>query len=994
MKNNYRRLKLLALLIILIASCFLAIRARAGNSSTFLALIYPQQEITGKVTDEEGNPLSGVTVFIKGDNKGTITDLSGSYSIKAGAGDILVFSYIGYKSREVPVGKHSHIDVKLESATTSLNAVKINAGYYSTTERESTGNISRVKGKEIEMQPVVSPLQALQGRMAGVEVISGGSHPGMASTIRIRGQNSLRTEGNYPLYIIDGVPVNSVPVESNSLLGSSGIDPLNNLNLSNIKSIEVLKDADATAIYGSRGANGVVLITTKNGYKSGTGLELSFYKGVATVPNRLSLLNTEQYLQVRKKAFENDGVEPTESNAYDLLLWDQERYTDWQDFVYGGKAETTKANISFSGGSENTSFRVGGSYFTQGTIYPGDYNYRKVTGDVNLNHRSEDQKFNLNFSANYGLDYNDLVGNIDFVNAALLPPNAPAVFNPDGSLNWEDWAIAGLDNPLKGFFNRSHTETSSLISNMSLSYEIFHGLRLKSSFGYTSYASRELWKLPARSNSPAGEQTNNSYHLNSNRISWIIEPQVNYETNFGKLNMDALVGATFQENTSEQLSLQGSGYSSEILIGNLAAADNVLNAQSPSTQYRYSALFSRIGMNWDKKYFLNFTGRRDGSSRFGANNRFSNFGAIGAAWIFSEETFMKNSIPLISFGKLRGSYGITGNDQIGDYGYMDAYEATKGPGGLYPTALSNPDFSWEKNKKLEAGLELGLFNDRMHLGTSWYRNRSSNQLVGYSLPYITGFGSVQANLPATVENTGWEIEAQFLNIQQENFRWETSLNISFPKNQLLNYPNIDQSSYANTYRVGYPLNISLYYEYTGLDPETGFYTIRDVNQDGRYDYQDQVVIQNNDRKYFGGINNSLTYKNLNLQFLWEFAKQKGGFYLFNAGRPLNSVDAILTDDKYQRISQSSQADNAYYYVINTDFPIEDASYLRLKTLSLNYGLPDVILSKIGAEGGKIFLQGQNLLTLSSFEGLDPEMNYAHSSLGNLRTITGGLQLNF
>ena len=993
MKNFYRRVKFLALVLLAMAALFLALEANAAENKD-LSPPYFQKSINGRVTDENNEPLPGVTVSIKGSAVGTTTDLNGKYNIGASNGDLLVFSFIGYKTQEVPVEKKSTIDLQLQPTTTNLGAVKINAGYYSTTERERTGNISKVKGKEIELQPVVSPIQALQGRMAGVEVTSGGSHPGMASTIRIRGQNSLRAEGNYPLYIIDGVPVNSVPVASNSFMGSSGIDPLNNLNLSNIKSIEVLKDADATAIYGSRGANGVILITTKNGYKSGTGLAVSFYEGVTTLPNRLHLLNTKQYLEVRRRAFENDQVDPTEDNAYDLLLWDQNRYTDWQDFVYGGKAETTKANLSFTGGGENTSFRIGGSYFTQGTIYPGDYNYRKVTGDLNLRHRSEDQKFHLDFSTNYGLDFNDLAGNINYDAAVFLPPNAPAVFNPDGTLNWEDWAAAGLDNPLKGFFNTSHTETNSLLSNLSLAYEILPGLRLKSSFGYTSYNSEELWKLPARSNSPADEQTNNSYHLNSLRKSWIVEPQLVYDTDLGKLNVEAIVGATFQENASKQLSLQGSGYSSEILIGNLAAADKILNTKSPDTKYRYSALFSRLGLNWDKKYFLNFTGRRDGSSRFGPHHRFSNFGAIGAAWIFTEEKFIDKGMDFISFGKLRGSYGITGNDQIGDYGYMDAYEATKGPGGLYPTALSNPDFSWEKNKKLEAGLELGLFQDHLHIGTSWYRNRSSNQLVGYSLPYITGFNSVQANLPATVQNTGWEIEAQSINIKKENFRWETTLNISFPKNELLSYPDIDQSSYANTYRVGYPLNISLNYSYTGLDPETGFYTIKDINEDGRYDYLDRVVIREYDRKFFGGINNSLTYKNLSLQFLLQFVKQEGSLDAFNAGTPSNVFDVVLNEEKFQKYSQTWEATNAYIHVTNTDFTKEDASFLRLKTLSLNYGLPAGVCKKIGASGGKLFLQGLNLFTLTSYEGLDPEMTNSISSLGNLKTITGGLQLNF
>ncbi|MGY8911297.1 MAG: TonB-dependent receptor plug domain-containing protein, partial [Flavobacteriales bacterium] len=294
-----------------------------------------QRTITGKVTDSFGEPLPNVTVRVKGTTRATSSAFDGIYRIEvASTESVLIFSYIGFESQEFVVGSQTTINVQLKESVGQLDEIVINAGYYNTTKREATGNISRVTAVEIENQPVVSPIEALQGRMAGVEIIPGGNQPGMASTIRIRGINSLREEGNFPLYIIDGVPVNSVPIETNSII--ERIDPLNNLNISNIESIEVLKDADATAIYGSRGANGVVLITTKRGNKLGSGLEASFSIGAGTVPNRLNLLNTEQYLAIRRKAFENDGIVPNENNAYDLVLWDQERYTDWQDFAFGG----------------------------------------------------------------------------------------------------------------------------------------------------------------------------------------------------------------------------------------------------------------------------------------------------------------------------------------------------------------------------------------------------------------------------------------------------------------------------------------------------------------------------------------------------------------------------------------------------------------------------------------------------------------------------------
>ncbi|AVR46487.1 SusC/RagA family TonB-linked outer membrane protein [Christiangramia fulva] len=999
MKNFYKRGMLIIMFLLAMALLVMLAmgQAKAATPSSSTLLFY-QQDISGTVTNTNGEPLLGVTVQIKNKNQGVNTNLDGDYSIYASPGDTLIFSSIGYKTREVSVNSQTTISISLQKDVASLNEVQINAGYYNTTRRESTGNISRVTAEEIENQPLVSPLQALQGRMAGVEITTNASSPGAASNIRIRGVNSLREEGNFPLYIIDGVPVNSIPLESTSLLGNVGIDPLNNLDINNIESIEVLKDADATAIYGSRGANGVVLITTKKGRMLGTGLEVGFYYGAATVPNRLDLLNTQEYLDVRRRALQNDGVEPTERNAYDLLVWDQDRYTDWQEFLFGGTAETANANIAFTGGSERTSFRLGGSYFTQGTIYPGDYDYRKVTGNLNLNHTSKDNRFQLNLAVNYGVDRNNLVGNVDFnASTIYLAPNAPKIFNEDGSLNWEDWGGAGLKNPLQGYFNNTSTNSDNLISNIGLSYEIVTGLRLKTSMGYTYYNSSELREQPRRSYDPSESITNKANHLKADRRSWIVEPQILYNQAFGKLNLEALAGATFQENNSIRESFLSDGYASESLIGNIGAAEKIINAKRDNTDYRYAAIFSRLGFNWDRKYYLNLTGRRDGSSRFGPNNRFANFGAIGTAWIFSEEPFIKNNLPFLSFGKLRGSYGTTGNDQIGDYGYLDAYEATRGPGGLYPTGLANPDYSWEINKKLEAGMELGFLQDRFRLSLSRYLNRSSNQLVGYPLPYLTGFTTVQANLPATVENSGWEITFNSINVDNDKFKWDTSFNLSFPENELVSYPDIEQSSYANTYRVGHPLNISLLYEYTGLDPETRFYTIRDVNEDGRFDYQDRIVIQDRNRKFFGGLNNNLTYKSISLQFLWEFVKQDGFSSGFSAGNIGNSSDVILSSldgvGPYQQLSQSVAASRAYNYVLSTTFPMHDASYLRLKTLSLAYQLPLKFTNSIGAKNWKLYVRGQNLLTLTDYEGLDPENPYS-VAIGNLRTLTGGMHINF
>lgn len=998
MKNNYSRLKWVALIILGGILFFLSQSVIAATAKTSM---FQEQEISGIVSDKNGIPIPGVTIRVKNTNRGVVTNLDGEYEITAPTKGTLVFSYIGFKTFEVSIDGRSEISIQLEEDIASLGEVKINAGYYNTTERESTGNISRVSGEEIEIQPLVNPLQALQGRMTGVEIIPNTGLPGAAPTIRIRGTNSLRDDGNQPLYVVDGVPLNSTPISGKSLVGQfgTGSDPLNTIGLSNIESIEILKDADATAIYGSRGANGVILITTKSGYKGKEQLEARIYAGFSTVPNRMDMLNTEEYLQLRNAAFENDGVTPTTANAYDLLVWDQDRYTDWQEYFLGGTAPITDINLQYSGGSDQTSFRFGGSYHDQGTIYPADYNYQKITGNFNLNHSSSDERLNLNLSVNYGIDKNKLVGGNSLLSFPFtIPPNAPAVLTEDGSLNWEDWNAVGQNNPLSGYFNESVTNVNNLISNLSLSYKLGKGFTVKTNTGFTNLSSDEIVKLPSYSYNPSYNINDESDHTDVDRNSWVVEPQLIYDSSLGKGTINIILGGTFQKSMETIKQFSGVGYVSDALIGNLDAAQTVNSDAYINSEYKYNAVFGRIGYNWKKKYYLNLTGRRDGSSRFGPGNQFANFGAVGAAWIFSEEEFIGKALPFISFGKLRGSYGTTGNDQIGNYGYLDSYEVTRGPSGLYPTQLLNPNYSWETNKKLEFATELGFFRDRINFSASWYRNRSSNQLVGLALPAMTGFTSVQANLPATVENKGWELTLHTRNIQEENFNWETSLNISFPRNELVNFPNLESSTYQNTYQIGKPLNIRWLYRYGGLDPDTGIYTIVDINEDGRYDYNDRVETKALVREYFGGLSNNLSYKNLSLQFLWQFVKQKGTLFNMDAGRIGNqrreALETLDENSQYQIPTQSIQGLIGYSYALNSPLFYTDASFIRLKTLSLNYTLPSNWKDIIGVEQASIFLRGQNLFTITPYEGLDPEMPQSGTSFSALRTITGGIQLNF
>lgn len=962
-------------------------------------------KVKGIITDMNDMPLVGVHVKVEGTQKGTISNFDGSYSIEVSSSGVLLFSALGFEQQAISVNNQSQINVKLKEDITELGKVMINTGYYSVKERERTGSISRVGSKDIALQPVVSPLQALQGRMPGVEINQTNNLPGAATTIQIRGRNSLRDDGNSPLYVIDGIPISSEEIDASGLYAISGLDPLSTLNVSNIESIEILKDADATSIYGSRGANGVVLITTKKASSRKSRVHFSAYTGVGEISQKMNVLNTFEYLEMRNEAFTNDNKIPTLSNAPDLLVWNQNSYTDWQDLLLSNSAFISDVQASISSGTPQTSFLFGMGYHNEDLVFPGDFGYKKLTGNLNLNHHSVDNKLNFTLSVNYGVDKHNSFEASNFINEAItLAPNAPELYNNQGDLNWENstWV-----NPLSYLRKTQDINTNTLLSSMMVSYQIMPSLQAKVSVGYTNLLSIALDKNPISSNDPSVISENTASQRTTSRDSYIVEPQLVYNKNLGQGELDILFGATFQNSKNESSLLVGKGYTDESLLDNFAAANSVSVLTQDDREYAYNAVFGRVGYQWESKYFINLTGRRDGSSRFGPNNKFANFGAIGAAWIFTKEDFVKSALPFLSFGKFRGSYGTTGSDQIADYGYYDTYQPTNGVGGLYPTQLANPNYSWEVNKKMELSTELGFVGDRIMISANWYRNRSSNQLVGYTLPALTGFTSIQANLPATVENRGWELQLTTQNIQSDTFNWETSFNITIPKNELIEFPDIENTAYNNKYKVGASLNSALLYRSLGVDSTTGLYEMEDMDGDGRFDFNDRLIIQDMGRNYYGGLTNRLSYKNISLDFFFQFVNQKGRNHLamFEApGRSLGNQQTAVLDRwqmpgdvaTTQQFSTSSTAYRTYTRARTSDLVLTDASFIRLKTLSLSYSFPSDLMEKVALQSGRIFLHGQNLFTLTDYEGLDPEsaLYGSISNLPPLRMFTFGVQLTF
>ncbi|SHF39275.1 SusC/RagA family TonB-linked outer membrane protein [Chryseobacterium sp. OV279] len=897
-----------------------------------------------------------------------------------------------------------------------IEEVVLNAGYYKVKEKERTGSIAKVSAKEIENQPVSNVLSAAQGRMAGVSITQNSGVPGGGFDIQIRGRNSLRTrsnssiDGNQPLYVIDGIAIGGSVTSpySGTILPEASINPLNSINPGDIESLEILKDADATAIYGSRGANGVVLVTTKKAKKGKLSLSFNTSYALSEAFSNLKMMNTEQYLSVRKQAFDNDGITNYPAAAYDVNgVWDQNRNTDWGKTLIGNTAAASNTQLSLGGGSETTTFLVSLGHQEQTTVFGKDFRYKTNNISSNISHRSSDKKFMLNLSNLFSMQENNVMNQDITRNAFLLSPNAPALYDANGNLNWEKNTF---NNPIAAYNSTYSNKNLQFLNNLSTEYEIFSNFRVKLNSGL-NYQTFEEWSLiPHTIYNPSSGLTptySQAYTANSNKLSFIVEPQLNYLFKKGKHQLDVLAGGTYQSDVTNQESLQGYGFQSNAFIQNIGSAQAKVISDLVKTEYKYAAVFGRINYQFDHKYILNITGRRDGSSRFGTNNRFANFGAVGAAWLFSKEDLFKSlNLKWLSFGKLRGSYGSSGSDNIGDYQYRDTFITSStliynGVVGLSPSRLFNPDFSWEKTIKLETALELGFFNNRFNLTAAWYRNRSSNQLVGYQLPAITGFTSVLANLDATVQNTGLEIELSGKPITTNDFKWDTGFNISFPKNKLISFPGLQGSTYANSYVIGEPVSIVKLYHLEGINPQTGQYQFTDYNGDGKITSpDDRQVIKNIGIEFFGGLNNSFTYKNWNLSFLIQFVKQQNRNYNYIMPSPgimsnlpveaLNVWSAQKPDGYYMPYHSTATASHTLFQ--GSDASVSDASFIRLKNLQLGYRIP-IENSKSIIKEAKIYFQGQNVYTWTKYFGVDPEF----SSIGflpPLRTYSLGMQISF
>ena len=959
-----------------------------------------QPHLTGQVLNENGSPLAGVSVIIKDWQKeayrniqtSTATDVNGQWGLRIPSEDLtIIFSFMGYQKVEVSAKQllANATPIRLKPEQGSLEEVVV-IGYGTTTRRLNTGSVASITAKDIASQPVSNPLAALAGRMSGVLIAQNNGVPGSAVQIQIRNQASLSgtTSGSIPLYVIDGVPFTNFnggqPATDNlnsfGISGSSGgLSPFSMINPSDIERIDVLKDADATAIYGSRGANGVVLITTKKGSSGRTRIGINFNNGFTEVNRFIPMMDLDEYLTLRKEAFANDGTVPTATNAPDLLLWDQNKSTDWQKMLIGNKGHITDMQANMSGGNESIRFFFNSGYRRESTVFYGDSKNSRFTSRLNLDHTSADKKFNAALSVSYANDNSDMPSS-DITSMYNLPPNYP-IYDENGRFYWLP-SSAGINNPIAVLNRKYIGTTNNLISNANLSYKIIPGLTVKTNFGYTITQLNQNNQTPISSlNNTLTNPLGSSAFSNTKAENWIIEPTLDYVKNIGQGKLTALIGTSFQQNSSRSQTTNGSNYSNDALLGSLSAA-GTFTANNNLVYYKYNAVFGKVNYEWNEKYLFNGTFRRDGSSRFGPKNRFGNFGAIGLGWVFGKEDFVQDKLPFLSFGKLRASYGTTGNDQISNYMYLPLYSSAtaylNNPSMNIGT-LPNEYIKWETTKKMEFALDLGFLRDRILFTGNYFRNRSGDQITDVILSTQVGYNSYKANLPALIQNTGLELELNTTNIATENFTWKTSTNFTFYKNKLVEFPGIENTFYASSFLVGEPLNLIRLYHYQGVDETTGRATYEDRNGDGVINADDRYVADLG-TPFYGGFNNTFSYKGFDLGVFFQFNHRFGVTKILNTrpgamvnqneywlGRwspsnPNTDIPGAIIPSSPTSTPAGAALNNSYNLFSSSDAVYGDASYIKLRSINLSYNLPKNWTSRLKMSNCSVFIQGQNLFT--------------------------------
>ncbi|WP_140937745.1 SusC/RagA family TonB-linked outer membrane protein [Sphingobacterium lumbrici] len=947
------------------------------------------RQVSGKVTSAtDGAPVSGVSVAVVGTSTATQTDGSGNYSLSVPANSTLLFSYIGYVSQRIPVGTQSVLNVQLVDDETSLDEVVV-VGYGTQLKRNVTAAVSTIGAKDLKDQPVASIEQALQGRAAGVQVSSGGGRPGAPISVQIRGRSSINA-GNSPLYVVDGVILPSNNNFTPNTVGS-GISPLANLNPEDILSVEILKDASAAAIYGSRGSNGVVLITTKGGSKHGNSvIAASAYTGFQSLTSRPKSLSSSEYRALYNEARINGGGTAIFSNEE---VANPEHNVNWLDEVISDNSRINNVQLSItSGGNDKTQFYTSFNYLSQdGALKKGSF--ERYALRTNITHQVNSF---ITLGSNLALsrtlrDETPVDNSIysPFPRSLVARPDQP-IYNADGS-----YAINSYNNPVQMFESDNFVNLSNIFNASYLEFKILPELKFKTAVGIDySYLDQRLYhpivSLSGQGSNGSGAagyvQTQN--YLTTQTLSY------NKKVFQERLNVDAIAVYEYQWNTRENNRVDGSNFPSD-LTPYLTSAAAITGGTASITDFRIESMLTRLNLAWESKYLLSASIRRDGSSKIPKAGRYGYFPSVSAGYVISEESFMDNIKSAVSFLKLRASYGSTGNQEgIGNFAAMrligSGFNYNDSP-GLALSAIGSPNLKWETTNQFDAGLEVGLFNNRIEVSADYYVKNTKDILLNRPIPSTTGFSTILENI-GNMKGSGFDFQINSRNVEKGDFSWTTSLNISTYKNEVTSLYN-DQpidGAFATRTAVGQPLGSFFLIKSLGVDPNTGDMLYEDINGSNTITSDDRQFLGNPLPKMYGGINNTVNYKNFDLGVFFQYsygndiynlgAEGQGGYASMGANpEPTNMFKeyydgrwtADNVDAKYPRAVNGVRGT---YNTQRSSRFLEDGSYLRLKNITLGYNLPKSFISKAKFSNARVYVTGYNLLTFTKYSGFDPEVS--------------------
>ncbi len=999
-------------------------------------LLAQNRTVTGKVTSAtDGQPMPGVNVTLKGATSGASTDADGGYRITIPNGKAtLVFSFVGMLSQEVNVNNRTTINVELLESPTQLNEVVV-TGYTTTQQKDVISAMTTVKGDRIKNLPVSGIDQALQGQAAGVRVSASSGTPGGGVKVVIRGNTSINAS-NRPLMIVDGIPVYDGAV-SQFGYGGQQDNAISSFNTSDVESIQVLKDASAKAIYGARGANGVVLITTKRGKANQkTNITMDVQRGMTDVVKRLDLLNSTEILALQREALANYNAKQT--NFADIIDPDARGLipgvtdgvnTDWVDEVLR-KGIYQQYQLSTSGGNDRTRFYLSGSYRDEEGVQLNN-RFARYTGSFNLDHKAN-QKLSFGLNLSLGSTKNRRVFSDNAVDGVYgsairsLPYYAP--FNEQSKLytpNDPNYQGFPNGNPVaEALLPRQITYGVKMLGGINAEYAFLPSLRLRTKFSLDYNNSEEDTYNPTGtfygSLPSIGGQGYGAYAASSLAI-FLNSTVLTYSTSIAENHhISALLGGELLRSQGRSSSVQGRIFPRDEFTY-IASAGVVDAGSSFYGQNGLVSGFGEIKYDYKDKYLLSATARYDGSSRFGQDRKFGFFPSASVGWRVKEENFLKD-IDFIEDLKLRASYGFTGNERIGNFQFLGTWGATtyNGSSGVGPSSLSNPNLQWERTREANIGLDVAFWKGRLSFTAEVYDNVTDALLFAEPLPATTGFGALQGNI-GSISNRGFEFTLRSVNFDG-GFRWTTDLNFSRNDNKVVELAS-EQPLFrgftaagvgaTNVIKVGEPLGTFWGLKYLGVDVATGDALYEDFNGDGRITTDDAQVIGNAQPKLIGGLTNNFSWKGIDVSAFLQFSygnkvMNYSNSFLLNPGTDLrvNQTRAAL-----RRWQKPGDITDVPRYEYNNGFNsysssrlLEDGSYLRLKNVAIGYTIPSKWTSKVKLGTVRFYATGTNLWTLTRYTGADPEVSTLDGSttaqgldfftLPQVKTIVGGVTVNF